>query len=167
MIEVANRNCTITSVRHTIGEYNRPDEKWFCGSRSNAGGFHGEAAAEADQCSRGFIGGAGGRHSLQDRGCCRRQRGILGGRRPQRRGNGSRLAARPARRRSYKNGHESGEREGSGISYASFALLQVRRVIFWCGGSAEGAYSHATLETAVCQRCSTGSKPSERYNRMM
>ena len=25
MIEVANRNCTITSVRHTIGKYNRPD----------------------------------------------------------------------------------------------------------------------------------------------
>src|SRR3954453_571499 len=70
--------------------------------------------------------------AVYKRGCCRRQRGILGGRRPQRRGNGSRLAARPARRRSYKNGHESGEREGSGISYASFALLQVRRLIFWC-----------------------------------
>jgi hypothetical protein len=31
MIEVANRNCTITSVRHTIGDYNRPNENAVAG----------------------------------------------------------------------------------------------------------------------------------------
>jgi hypothetical protein len=63
-----------------------------------------------------------------------------GRRRPQCGRNSSGLAARPARRRSDENGHESGKREGSGVSYARFALLQVRRVILLVR-----AYSEAAL----------------------
>ena len=48
---------------------------------------------------------------------------------PQRRGNGSRLAARPARSRSDENGHEGGEREGHGLPHPRVALLQVRSLI--------------------------------------
>jgi hypothetical protein len=132
--------------------------------RSNqAGGSHGEAAAEADQCSRGFNGGAGGRYSLQDRGCCRRQRGSWegAGRNAVETAAGSLRDLRVAE--VTKMGHESGERESGGISYAHFALLQVRRVTLWCGRSAEaGPPPHAIWKPAVCQRCSNGSKPSGR-----
>ena len=52
-----------------------------------------------------------GQTRSQDRGCCRRQHRIVGRRRPQCGRNGSGLAARPARRRSDENGHESGKRK--------------------------------------------------------
>jgi hypothetical protein len=66
VIAIENKNCTITSVRHTIGEYNRPGEERFRGKllagefcyhrsrlgrermQTSPGGFHGEAAADAD-----------------------------------------------------------------------------------------------------------------------
>src|SRR5262249_54536156 len=51
---------------------------------------------------------------------------IVGGRGSLRGGNGSRVAARPARGRSDANGHEVGKRQGRRISHPRVALLQIR-----------------------------------------
>src|SRR4051812_20869083 len=37
VIAIENKNCTITSVRHTIGEYNHPGEERFFGGKLLAG----------------------------------------------------------------------------------------------------------------------------------
>ena len=82
---------------------------------------------------------------------------FVGRRRPQCGRNGSGLAARPARRRSDENGHESGKREGSGVSYARFAVLQVRRVNLLVR-----AYAEAALRSHLENRLLTCSKGSKR-----